>query len=96
MTKNSYFNENTLELEDLSAKWSAFGWNTVKINVYEKYVAGCVSALGNYVYFDNDGKIVEISATRTSNIPVVTGLNFDHFELYEPRRNGGHYIRRGG
>lgn len=58
--------------------------NTVKINVYEKYVAGCVSALGNYVYFDNDGKIVEISATRTANIPVVTGLNFDHFELYEP------------
>lgn len=58
--------------------------NTVKINVYEKYIAGCVSALGNYVYFDNDGKIVEISATRTANIPVVTGLNFDHFELYEP------------
>ena len=58
--------------------------NTVKINVYEKYVAGCVSALGNYVYFDNDGKIVEISSAKTANIPVVTGLNFDHFELYEP------------
>lgn len=26
------FNENTLELEDLRAKWSAFGWNTLKIN----------------------------------------------------------------
>lgn len=58
--------------------------NTVKINVYEKYVAGCVSTLGNFLYFDNDGKIVEISSVKTQNVPVITGLEFDHFELYEP------------
>lgn len=26
------FNENTLELEDFSSKWKAFGWNTIEIN----------------------------------------------------------------
>ena len=26
------FNENTIELEDFGAKWSAFGWNVVEIN----------------------------------------------------------------
>ena len=58
--------------------------NTVKITVYEKYVAGCVSNLGNYMYFDNEGNIVEVSKLKTENIPVVTGLEFDHFTLYEP------------
>lgn len=58
--------------------------NTVKINVYEKYLAGCVANLGNYMYFDNDGTVVEVSQMKTQNIPVVTGLQFDHFNLYEP------------
>ena len=58
--------------------------NTVKINVYEKYVAGCVYNLGNYLYFDNDGNVVEASKMKTENVPVVTGLTFDHFNLYEP------------
>ena len=26
------FNENTLEIEDFSSKWSAFGWNVIEIN----------------------------------------------------------------
>ncbi|MCR5848015.1 MAG: cell division protein FtsQ/DivIB [Lachnospiraceae bacterium] len=58
--------------------------NTVKINVYEKYVAGCVYHLGNYLYFDNNGTIVEASKMKTENIPVVTGLTFTYFNLYEP------------
>ena len=58
--------------------------NTVKITVFEKYVAGCIANLGNYMYFDNDGTIVEVSKIKTENVPVVTGLTFDHFNLYEP------------
>ena len=34
--------------------------------------------------FDNDGTIVEVSKIKTENVPVVTGLTFDHFNLYEP------------
>ena len=58
--------------------------NTVKIHVYEKYTAGCIQSLGNFVYFDNDGKVIEISEIKTENVPVVTGLSFDHFTLHEP------------
>ena len=58
--------------------------NTVKIHVYEKYTAGCIQNLGNYMYFDNDGKVIEVSKIKTENVPVVTGLSFDHFTLYEP------------
>ena len=36
------------------------------------------------MYFDNDGTVVEVSQMKTQNIPVVTGLQFDHFNLYEP------------
>ena len=58
--------------------------NTVKIHVYEKYTAGCIQNLGNFVYFDNDGKVIEISEIKTENVPVVTGLTFDHLALHEP------------
>ena len=58
--------------------------NTVKIHVYEKYTAGCISHLGEYMYFDNDGKVIEVSKIKTENVPVVTGLSFDHFVLHEP------------
>lgn len=58
--------------------------NTVKIMVYEKYVAGCISSLGNYVYFDNDGNVVEVSKEKTAGVPVVTGLNIESFTLHEP------------
>ena len=58
--------------------------NTVKIHVYEKYTAGCIQNLGNFVYFDNDGKVIEISEIKTENVPDVTGLSFDHLALHEP------------
>ena len=58
--------------------------NTGKIHVYEKYTAGCISHLGEYMYFDNDGKVIEVSKIKTENVPVVTGLSFDHFVLHEP------------
>lgn len=58
--------------------------NTVRIHVFEKKTAGCIMNLGNYLYFDNDGNIIEVSKIKTENVPVVTGLSFDHFNLYEP------------
>lgn len=54
--------------------------HSVKINVYEKYMAGCIQSLGNYLYFDNDGVIIEVSKNKTIGVPVITGLSFDHFE----------------
>lgn len=58
--------------------------NTIKIEVYEKALAGYVEYLENYMYFDKDGIVVESSNEQTKGIPLVTGLQFDHVVLYEP------------
>jgi len=57
--------------------------NTIKITVYEKKLAGYVNYLGTYVYFDKDGIVVESSKVKTQGIPLVTGLEFDYFVMYE-------------
>ena len=58
--------------------------DTVRITVYEKALAGYVSYLGRYVYFDKDGIVVETSEEKTAGITQVTGLSFDHVILHEP------------
>ncbi len=57
--------------------------DTVRITVYEKALAGYVSYLGRYVYFDKDGIVVETSEEKTAGIPQVTGLAFDHVILHD-------------
>lgn len=58
--------------------------HAIKIEVYEKAVAGYVEYLERYLYFDKDGIVVESSNEKTRGIPMVTGLSFDHVILYEP------------
>ncbi len=57
--------------------------DTIRITVYEKALAGYVSYLGRYVYFDKDGIVVETSEEKTQGIPQVTGLKFDHVILHD-------------
>ncbi len=57
--------------------------DTIKITVYEKSLAGYVSYMGRYMYFDKDGTVVESSQTAVSDVPEVTGLQFDHVVIYE-------------
>lgn len=57
--------------------------DTIRISVYEKALAGYVSYLGRYVYFDKDGIVVETSTEKTAGIPQVTGLKFDHVVLHD-------------
>lgn len=57
--------------------------DTIRIIVYEKALAGYVQYLGRYMYFDNEGVVVEASKVTTKGIPQVAGLDFDHVALYE-------------
>ena len=57
--------------------------DTVRINVYEKAVAGYISYLGHYMYFDRDGIVVESSLEASDDVPQVLGLNFDYVIIYE-------------
>ena len=57
--------------------------DTIRINVYEKSIAGFISYLGHYMYFDRDGIVVESSLEPSVNVPQVLGLDFNYVVLYE-------------
>ena len=56
----------------------------IKIEVYEKALAGYIEYLGHYLYFDRDGIVVESATKAIDGIPFVTGLKYDHVMLHEP------------
>ncbi|MGN0383886.1 MAG: cell division protein FtsQ/DivIB [Eubacterium sp.] len=58
-------------------------YNSVKITVYEKSIVGYIEYMGNNMYFDKDGMVVESSTEILDNIPKVTGMTFDYIVLYE-------------
>jgi cell division protein FtsQ len=57
--------------------------SSVKIDVYEKMIAGCVEFMGEYLYFDKDGIVVESSTQRLEKVPVIKGLKFGEIILHE-------------
>lgn len=58
--------------------------DTIKITVCEKALAGFVSYMDTYMYFDKDGYVVENSSIKTAGVPQITGLSFDYMALGEP------------
>lgn len=57
--------------------------DAIRINVYEKALAGYIEYLGQYMYFDREGIIVEASRERFEGVPQVLGLDFGYVVLYE-------------
>ena len=55
----------------------------IAIVVYEKAMAGCTEYMGEYVYFDKDGIVLETSPKRLEDIPCVYGITFTAFTLHE-------------
>lgn len=47
---------------------------TVRINVHEKQVSGCIKKAGQYWYFSQDGTLQEISDGILSGVPTLSGL----------------------
>lgn len=60
--------------------------NKIAIVVYEKAMAGCTEFMGEYVYFDKDGIVLETSTKRLEDIPCVYGITFTSFTLHEQMR----------
>ena len=55
----------------------------VSIDVYEMAIAGCVEDMGQYIYFDRDGYVLESDSERLEDIPCVDGLSFKQFVLHQ-------------
>ena len=58
----------------------------IAIVVYEKAMAGCTEYMGEYIYFDKDGIVLETSTIRLEDIPCVYGITFTSFTLHEQMR----------
>lgn len=59
------------------------GRNKIHINIYEKAMISCIKYMGEYLYLDKDGTIVEVSKEKIEGIPLVTGLRFQEMNLHE-------------
>lgn len=59
--------------------------HTVRIKVYEKGILGYlyIPILGQNVYFDKDGFVIETSANTIPGVPKVTGISCNEVTLYE-------------
>lgn len=57
--------------------------HAISIIVYEKAMAGCTEYMDQYVYFDKDGIVLDISQTKLESVPCVQGLQFEHMMIHE-------------
>ena len=59
-------------------------WQSLKIRGYEKNMVGYVRYLGQDVYFDKDGIVVESSTQELEGIPQISGVTFDSLAIHQP------------
>ncbi len=57
--------------------------SSIEVVVYEKRMTGCIRNMNEYIYFDKDGTVVEVSAERLGNVPYFTGLQVKSYGLYD-------------
>ena len=77
---NKLFGINKLPfVEDIEVEYN--GWHKVTLQVYDKTISGCIKYMGQYVYFDKDGIVLQSMTTRREEVPVVTGIRFGTFSI---------------
>lgn len=57
--------------------------DAIHINVYEKTMTACIQYMGEYLYFDKDGVVVESATEKIENVPVISGVDFAKMNLHE-------------
>ncbi len=58
--------------------------NTVTLHVYDKTISGCIKYMGQYVYFDKDGIVLQSLIEKKEGVPIVTGIKFGKFTVGQP------------
>ncbi len=67
--------------QEIEVEWK--GPDTVTLHVYDKTISGSVKYMGQYVFFDKDGVVLQSLPEPLEGIPVVTGIKFGQFTLNE-------------
>lgn len=68
-------------IEDIDVKYVSH--DTVLLHVYDKKISGCIKYMGQYVYFDKDGIVLQSLPEHKKNVPMVTGIKFGDFTIGE-------------
>lgn len=66
-------------VQEIDVKWRSPG--KITLRVYDKSISGCVKYMGQYVYFDKDGIVLQSLPNTIEGVPVVTGIKFGKFTL---------------
>ncbi|MCI5502014.1 MAG: cell division protein FtsQ/DivIB, partial [Lachnospiraceae bacterium] len=53
----------------------------VTLHVYDKTISGCIRYMGQYVYFDKDGIVLQSLSEHKNGVPIVTGIMFGDFTV---------------
>lgn len=79
---NKMFGINKLPfVEDIEVRYDDM--HTVTLQVYDKAISGCIRYMGQYVYFDKDGIVLQSMKEKREGVPVVTGIQFGTFTMGE-------------
>lgn len=79
---NRIFGINKLPfVEDIEVSYD--NMHTVTLHVYDKTISGCIHYMGQYVYFDKDGIVLQSMKEKKDGVPVVTGITFGTFTVGE-------------
>ncbi len=69
-------------VEDIEVSYQ--GRDKVILHVYDKTISGCIRYMGQYIYFDKDGTVLQSMNEKKENVPVVSGIQFGTFTIGEP------------
>ena len=68
-------------IQQVQLKFKSF--DTVEANVYEKGIVGCIFYMGQYLYFDKDGIVIDSSMEQLDGVPIIEGIKFNKVVMYE-------------
>lgn len=79
---NKIFGINKLPfVEDIEVKYESH--DTVVLHVYDKTISGCIKYMGQFVYFDKEGRVLQSLSEHRQGVPIVTGIKFGDFTIGE-------------
>ncbi|MCI7061800.1 MAG: hypothetical protein MR965_06305 [Lachnospiraceae bacterium] len=68
-------------IQEIDIEWNSL--TDIVLHVYDKTISGCVKYMGQYIYFDKDGVVLQSLSEPMEGVPVVTGVKFGKFTLNE-------------
>lgn len=68
-------------VQEIDVEWKSP--SAIVLHVFDKTISGCVKYMGQYIYFDKDGVVLQSMTEPMDGVPVVTGIKFGKFTLNE-------------